>query len=164
MQDFGWLEGIFGSVHCAHCGAPYSRGDVIVVGNRDEYWFLRCVCSTCQTQGVGVVVVKDLVLAAPSASLVEEAMVGTRCANCGAGYFRSDLLMVGSRDEYWFLRSQCHVDTCGKQSVLVAIIHSPIESPDTSAPSLTADDVLTAHEILREYAGDVHGLFARKKQ
>lgn len=60
-ESLGWLDGIFGSVRCANCGAAYAREDVNVVGNRDEYWFLRCVCHTCGTQGVGVVIVKEMV-------------------------------------------------------------------------------------------------------
>lgn len=55
-----WLEGIFGSVRCANCGTAYERNGVDVVGNRNEYWFLRCVCHVCGTQGVGVVIVKEV--------------------------------------------------------------------------------------------------------
>lgn len=97
MNGLGWLDGIFSSVRCANCGAAYDRSDVNVVGNRDEYWFLRCVCHTCGTQGVGVVIVRE---------------VQVRPDNAGDG-----------------------------------------EIP------LTVDDVLSAHELLRDHAGDVHGLF-----
>lgn len=97
MGGLGWLDGIFGSVRCANCGTAYERSDVNVVGNRDEYWFLRCVCHTCGTQGVGVVIVRE----------------------------------VEVRSE---------------------------ERPGAERP-LTVDDVLAAHELLRDYAGDVHGLF-----
>ena len=98
MNGLGWLDGIFGSVRCANCGAAYDRTDVNVVGNRDEYWFLRCVCHTCGTQGVGVVIVRE----------------------------------VEVRPED---RAQGEVN-------------------------FTVDDVLSAHELLRDYSGDVHGLFA----
>lgn len=100
MNGLGWLDGIFGSVRCANCGAAYAREDVNVVGNRDEYWFLRCVCHTCGTQGVGVVIVREVSAAAVA-----------------------------------------------------------VPAAQTTGPVLTVDDVLTAHELLREYAGDVHGLF-----
>ena len=100
MNGLGWLDGIFGSVRCANCGAAYDRTDVNVVGNRDEYWFLRCVCHTCGTQGVGVVIVREV-----------------------------------------------EVKASDEQAV-------PGETP------LVVDDVLSAHELLRDYAGDVHGLFA----
>ncbi len=98
MNGLGWLDGIFGSVRCANCGAAYDRSDVNVVGNRDEYWFLRCVCHTCGTQGVGVVIVRELEVKAEDVPHAESAF--------------------------------------------------------------TVDDVLAAHELLRDYTGDAHGLFA----
>ena len=98
MNGLGWLDGIFGSVRCANCGAAYDRTDVSVVGNRDEYWFLRCVCHTCGTQGVGVVIVREIEV-----------------------------------------------------------------RPEDRLPQgqpFAVDDVLAAHDLLRDYEGDVHGLFA----
>jgi len=102
MNGLGWLDGIFGSVRCANCGATYDRTDVNVVGNRDDYWFLRCVCHICGTQGVGVVIVRE-VQAAP------------------------ERLTQGDPG---------------------------------NEMALTVDDVLSAHEVLRDYGGDMHGLFA----
>jgi len=96
MQGLGWLEGIFGTVRCANCGAVYGREDVSVVGNRDEYWFVRCTCNSCGTQGIGVVIVKEVLAT-------------------------GELVPAGR--------------------------------------PLQVDDVLSAHEVLRDYAGDVHGLF-----
>lgn len=95
----GWLEGVFGAVRCANCGGTYARDDVSVVGNRDEYWFIRCACHMCGTQGIGVVIVKESAVA-PGA-----------------------------------------------------------EAPVEGDVPLAADDVLSAHEILRNYVGDVNGLF-----
>lgn len=60
MNDTSWLVGIFGSARCATCGTPYAPEDVTVVGNRDDYWYLRCHCKTCGAQGVGVVIVKTV--------------------------------------------------------------------------------------------------------
>jgi hypothetical protein len=96
MQRLEWLEGIFGTVRCANCGAVYGRDDVSVVGNRDEYWFVRCSCHSCGTQGIGVVIVKEV-------------------------------------------------------TAEVAV--------PAGAPPFQVDDVIAAHEALRDYAGDVHGLF-----
>src|SRR5437764_14775236 len=53
-----WLDGVFGTVRCGNCGAVYGRESIAVVGNRDEYWFVRCTCESCGTQGLGVVIVK----------------------------------------------------------------------------------------------------------
>lgn len=104
MND--WLDGVFGTVRCANCGAVYGRDSIAVVGNRDEYWFVRCTCETCGTQGLGVVIVKH-VLGAPDAD--------------------PQPLAAGVDDE-----ERIHVD-----------------------------DVLEAHELLRDYVGDVHGLFEK---
>ena len=101
-QGLGWLEGIFGTVRCANCGAVYGREDVSVVGNRDDYWFVRCSCHACGTQGIGVVIVKET----------------TQSPGVPA-----DPVLTGDA--------------------------SPFQ----------VDDVLVAHEVLREYSGDIHGLF-----
>ena len=98
MRHLGWLEGIFGTISCANCGAVYAREDVSVVGNRDQYWFVRCSCHSCGTQGIGVVIVKE------------------------------------------------------------------VASPEVDEPApLQEDDVLAAHEALRDYAGDALGLFEAAK-
>ena len=103
-----WLDGVFGTVRCANCGAVYGRDSIAVVGNRDEYWFVRCTCETCGTQGLGVVIVKRVADAPPAA-----------------------------------LEPQLAAET---------------EADDDS---LRVDDVLEAHELLRDYAGDIHGLFEK---
>lgn len=54
----GWLADVFKTVCCANCGSAYGEEGVNVVGNRNEYWFLRCLCPACSTQGLGVVIVQ----------------------------------------------------------------------------------------------------------
>lgn len=98
-----WLDGVFGTVRCANCGAVYGRDSIAVVGNRDEYWFVRCTCETCGTQGLGVVIVKRVGDAPPAAAQI-----------FGDG-----------------------------------------------AETIRIDDVLEAHELLRDYVGDIHGLFEK---
>ena len=98
-----WLDGVFGTVRCANCGAVYGRDSMVVAGNRDEYWFVRCTCEACGTQGLGVVIVKSVADAPPAAAQTA---------------FLDD------------------------ERILV-------------------DDVLEAHELLRDYVGDVHGLFEK---
>lgn len=99
-----WLDGVFGTVRCASCGAVYGRHSIAVVGSRDEYWFVRCSCGACGTQGLGVVIVKHATLGPPPAVVAEVAF-------------------------------------------------------DGNDDRLHMDDVLEAHELLREYVGDVRGLF-----
>jgi len=101
-----WLDGVFGTVRCANCGAVYGRDSIAPVGNRDEYWFVRCTCETCGTQGLGVVIVKR----------VED----------------------GPSDD-------------AERSLAV------IDADER----IRVDDVLEAHELLRDYAGDMHGLFEK---
>lgn len=101
-----WLDGVFGTVRCANCGAVYGRDSIAVVGNRDEYWFVRCTCETCGTQGLGVVIVKRVADAPPA-------------------------------------------------------VPQTVPSFDDDEELIRVDDVLEAHELLRDYVGDVHGLFER---
>jgi hypothetical protein len=102
MND--WLDGVFGTVRCANCGAVYGQDSIAVVGNRDEYWFVRCTCDTCGTQGLGVVIVKRVADAPPLT------------------------LLPSLADDGALIR---------------------------------VDDVLEAHELLRDYIGDIHGLFEK---
>lgn len=101
MDDHGWLEGVFGTIRCGNCGAVYGRASISAVGNRDEYWFVRCTCESCSTQGLGVMIVKQ---------------VG-RIPQPGELVAREDVIRM--------------------------------------------DDVLEAHELMRNYAGDVQGLFEK---
>ena len=101
-----WLDGVFGTVRCANCGAVYGRESIAVVGNRDDYWFVRCTCESCGTQGLGVVIVKR----------------------------------VGEA---------------------IAALADPSQTGIEDAARIKVDDVLEAHDLLRDYVGDVHGLFER---
>ena len=56
-----------------------------------------------------------------------------RCANCGAAY--------------------------GLGVAIVKEVTKPAETQIVVEPAIGVDDVLEAHELLRDYGGDVHGLF-----
>ena len=101
-----WLDGVFGTVRCANCGSVYGRNSIVVVGNRDDYWFVRCTCETCGTQGLGVVIVKGTADAPPESA-------------------RAQLPLA-----------------VGEELIRV-------------------DDVLEAHDLLRDYMGDISGLFEK---
>jgi len=102
-----WLDGVFGTVRCANCGAVYGRESIGVVGNRDDYWFVRCTCEACGTQGLGVVIVKRVADGPPLESTPAPLALAT-----------------------------------GEELIRV-------------------DDVIEAHELLRDYIGDVNGLFEK---
>ena len=106
-----WLDGVFGTVRCANCGATYGRDSIALVGNRDEYWFVRCSCESCGTQGLGVVIVKGVAEGPPPDR-------SERAEQVGAPVLADDL-------------------------------------------RLRVDDVLEAHELLRDYVGDAHDLFEK---
>lgn len=98
-----WLDGVFGAVRCASCGTTYRRDGIVLVGNNEDHWFVRCTCRSCGTEGLGVVIVKRVAEGPPASAT--EATFGD------------------------------------------------------AAPALRVDDVLEAHDVLRDYAGDAHGLF-----
>ena len=87
-----------------------------------------------------------------------------RCVGCGATYARGALAVVGTRNEYWFVRCSC--DSCGAEGLGVVIVKETAAVAATSlapafrATALRVDDVLEAHDILRDYAGDMHRLFS----
>ena len=75
--------------------------------------------------------------------------------------------MVGNREDYWFVRCSC--ESCGTQGLGVVIVKGVAEGPPADASAslpgddlrMRVDDVLEAHELLRDYVGDVHGLFEK---
>ncbi len=91
-----------------------------------------------------------------------DAMVGVvRAAACGAAYRRADLRVIGQRDEHRSLRCVCAA--CGSEAVAVVSVHAR-HAPRSSVfsagrPPITIDDVLIAHEILRDHTGNDDALF-----
>jgi len=81
-----------------------------------------------------------------------------RCAKCGGTYGRDDLTVVGTREEYWFVRCACR--TCGTCRIGVVIVKdASVSAAAASTPAVGIDDVLQAHDLLAAYRGDVQGLF-----
>ncbi len=89
-----------------------------------------------------------------------DGLVGNvRCAACGRLYARGDLRPVGQRDEHWFVRCTC--GSCGSQGIAVVMVQAVVDAAPSAPrrPALTVDDVLSAHEVLRDYSGNADGLF-----
>ncbi|MDE3112323.1 MAG: hypothetical protein KGN00_01265 [Chloroflexota bacterium] len=89
-----------------------------------------------------------------------DGLVGNvRCAACGRLYARSDLRPVGQRDQHWFVRCTC--SACGSQGIAVVMVQAAVVPAPAAPtrPAITVDDVLSAHELLRDYSGNVDGLF-----
>lgn len=70
--DDRWFEDISAATRCASCSTACRREDLTVVGNRDQYWYLRYLCHACGTQGVGIVIVHDIEPQAPRSSLTAD--------------------------------------------------------------------------------------------
>ncbi len=85
-----------------------------------------------------------------------DAMVGlVRCASCGEPYARQDLRVAAERQGYVFVRCECRA--CRKEGI--AVVLTELAGAQRSRPVLSADDVLAAHDILREFSGSADALF-----
>jgi hypothetical protein len=91
------------------------------------------------------------------------------CSVCGTNHTRSDIRVLGKLDAAWIVRVTC--STCQTAFKLLVVVEehkaavTPVkeERPRASRrPPVTSDDVLDAHEALREFQGDVGALFKRQ--
>lgn len=90
------------------------------------------------------------------------------CSVCGTNHTRSDIRVLGKLDSAWIVRVTC--STCSTAFKLLVVVEeqkaamTPVkeERPRASRkPPVSSDDVLDAHEALREFQGDVNTLFKR---
>jgi hypothetical protein len=90
------------------------------------------------------------------------------CSVCGTNHTRSDIRVLGKVDAAWVVRVTC--STCRTAFKLLVVVEeqkaamTPVkeERPRASRrPPVTSDDVIDAHEALREFQGDVAALFKR---
>ncbi len=91
-----------------------------------------------------------------------DGLVGSvRCVSCGRLYRREDMRIVGERDDHWFVRCTC--GSCSSQGIAVVIVQTLSAPAVASRPeAITVDDVLSAHDALRDYTGSVDGLFGAR--
>lgn len=84
-----------------------------------------------------------------------------RCSGCHGTYGRGDVSVFSIFGAYWILKCVCR--TCDTQRVVVAVVRDgeAFVPGETSPPPLVSDDVLDVHEWLRDYNGDITGLFKR---
>jgi hypothetical protein len=97
------------------------------------------------------------------------------CAACGQAYGQGHIRLIAQREELYFVDLTC--DHCGSQAVAIVTIQVDGEAisletgelvraleagPDVApdGPPVSADDVLDAHDLLRDFEGDVHQLIA----
>ena len=53
------IKKLMTSIKCESCGQNYESYNVDVLGHREDMWFLRVLCSKCQTQCLVAAVVKE---------------------------------------------------------------------------------------------------------
>ena len=90
------------------------------------------------------------------------------CSVCGTNHARSDIRVLGKLDNAWIVRVTC--SSCQTAFKLLVVVEeqqtavTPVkeERPRSSRrPPVTTDDVIDAHEALREFRGEVGALFKR---
>jgi hypothetical protein len=91
------------------------------------------------------------------------------CAVCQHYYEPDNVRIVDHRNEIWIMAVEC--DHCGTQGLVFAMIQEGEEPEVVSEltsqerarfremPRVDTDDVLDAHEFLRDFDGDFVGLF-----
>jgi len=90
------------------------------------------------------------------------------CSVCGTNHARSEIRLVAKVDPAWIVRVTC--SSCRTELKLLVVVDQqkaalrpmPDERPRTRRrPPLSPDEVIDAHELLRDFHGDVNTLFKR---
>lgn len=59
MIEENLIKRLMSSIKCSACGQRYEIDNIDVLGHQEDLWFLRVFCSTCRTQCLVVVVIKE---------------------------------------------------------------------------------------------------------
>lgn len=59
MNNDRFLRRFLSHIKCNRCGQTFEVGDVNVLGNQDELWFLSVSCPMCHNQGLVAAVIRD---------------------------------------------------------------------------------------------------------
>jgi hypothetical protein len=98
------------------------------------------------------------------------------CAACGQAYGGGHIRLIAQREELFFVDLTC--DHCGSQAMAIVtiqvdgetatleggeLVRAPEADPDAAphGPPVNVDDVMDAHQLLKDFKGDVHQLIAR---
>ncbi len=52
------IKKLITSMKCGVCGQSYGTGNINILGHHDDLWFLKVLCSACQTQYLVAAVIK----------------------------------------------------------------------------------------------------------
>ncbi|MBE9502256.1 MAG: hypothetical protein KAX23_03015 [Dehalococcoidia bacterium] len=54
-----FIRRLITTIKCGVCGQPYEGGNVTILGQRDDLWFLSVSCSACGSQALVAAVIKE---------------------------------------------------------------------------------------------------------
>jgi len=53
------LRKLFASIKCGYCGQSFGKGDIEVLGNKEDMWFLRVYCPSCHSQCLAAAIINQ---------------------------------------------------------------------------------------------------------
>lgn len=96
---------------------------------------------------------------------------GYDCTVCGSNHAGSEIRVLGKVESAWIVRVTCsNCQTALKLLVVVDERRTSVSrvreerSSERRRPPVTADEVIDAHDYLREFEGDVDALFRRRER
>lgn len=92
---------------------------------------------------------------------LREQAKGYDCSVCGQNHARSDIRVLGKLESAWIVRVTC--SKCNTSFKLLVVVDeertnvSPVQEPAARRrrPAVSLDEVLDAHEFLKDYSGGV---------
>lgn len=51
-MEEGAIKKLLATVRCSVCGRHYEPGDIDIIGRRRHMWYLKAVCSVCNSQAL----------------------------------------------------------------------------------------------------------------
>lgn len=97
-------------------------------------------------------------------ALIQQIVEHVTCSVCGHHYGKSDVQIIGRREQVWAMKVHCR--ECRTKALLLAVVNDtgtrPVYTdlaPDEwerfrESPPISVDDVIQAHEYLQGYDGD----------
>ena len=58
-MEEGFIKRVMSSIKCGVCGQCYEVDNIKVLSHHKDSWFLRAFCSSCHTQCLATVVIKE---------------------------------------------------------------------------------------------------------
>ena len=99
---------------------------------------------------------------------LKEQAKGYNCSVCGTSHERSEIRALGKIEFAWIVRVTCsQCQTAFKLLVVVgeenAAASSVAQDRPQQRPAISLDEVIDAHEALKDFRGDVKVLFGRRR-